>query len=269
MRRSTYRAALLFIVAALALASLMGCGGGRADRLTFLAPEGGYTTKVGVPITIAVQGSRGSLDSQFGCAATEVNEAGLEKEPEQESFEPTNLTWSVKPSDGASIDSGGRFVATKPGTYAVKADSSEAEATTQVVVTGAAAEENTVMEYAPEDRILIWKAGNDGGIEGGGGTPPQVFHDQDYYVVEVTTYHAGWGSNAPDPSGTISLKAEDGTVYGPWKTTVLNRSYWVATPNMVIPAGNYTLIDSDPSTWAQNSGSGGTGMGWAYGVLPE
>lgn len=129
--------------------------------------------------------------------------------------------------------------------------------------------DGTVLQYEAEDRVLIWKAGNDGGIEGGGGTSPLVVHDQDYYVVEVATYHAGWGPDAPDPSGTISLKAEDGTLYGPWETTVRNRSYWIATPNVKIPAGTYTLIDSDPSTWAQNSASGGSGMGWAYGVTPE
>lgn len=128
---------------------------------------------------------------------------------------------------------------------------------------------DTVLQYEAQDRVLIWKAGNDGGIEGGGGTPPQVIHDSTYYVVEVATYHAGWGPDAPDPSGTIALKAADGTVYGPWETTVQNKSYWIATPNMEIPAGTYTLVDSDPSTWAQNSASGGTGMGWAYGVVPQ
>jgi choice-of-anchor C domain-containing protein len=35
---------------------------------------------------------------------------------------------------------------------------------------------------------------------------------------------------------------------------------WIATPNVVIPAGTYTVIDSDPSTWSQNSGSGGQGF---------
>lgn len=138
-----------------------------------------------------------------------------------------------------------------------------------VTVDGKDATDPTVMEYEAEDAVLIWKAGNDGGIDGGGGKPPTVIHDQDYYVTEIATYHSGYGLDAPDPSGTISLKAADGTVYGPWETTVRNRSYWIATPNEVIPAGTYTLIDSDPSTWAQNSGSGGTGMGWAYGVVPE
>lgn len=126
-----------------------------------------------------------------------------------------------------------------------------------------------VLEYNTGEPVLLWKAGNDGGIEGGGGTPPAVTQDQDYYVTEIATYHSGYGTDAPDPSGTISLKAEDGTVYGPWETTVRNAAYWIAVPNEVIPAGTYTLIDSDPGTWAQNSASGGTGMGWAYGVVPE
>ena len=125
-----------------------------------------------------------------------------------------------------------------------------------------------VMEYAEEDQILIWKAGNDGGIEGGGGTSPEVVHDRVYYVTEVTTYHAGWGPDAP-PAGTISMRHEDGTVYGPWQAEVVNGAYWTAHPDLEMPAGTYTLIDSDPSTWAQNSASGGTGMGWAYGVVPE
>ena len=70
-------------------------------------------------------------------------------------------------------------------------------------------------------------------------------------------------------SRSITLKAADGTLYGPWKTTLRNKVYWMAQPNQDIPAGTYTLIDSDPSTWAQNSGSRGTGMGWAYGIPVE
>jgi hypothetical protein len=30
-------------------------------------------------------------------------------------------------------------------------------------------------------------------------------------------------------------------------------------PNVVLPVGTYTIIDSDPATWAQNSASGGMG----------
>jgi hypothetical protein len=131
----------------------------------------------------------------------------------------------------------------------------------------------TVMEYeAPATRpagepVLMWKAGNDGAIEGGGGKPPKVTQDKTYFVTEICTYH--WNNGAGSSPGEITLKAADGTVYGPWKTTLRNKVYWIAEPKRDIPAGTYTLIDSDPATWAQNSSSGGTGMGWAYGIPVE
>jgi hypothetical protein len=131
----------------------------------------------------------------------------------------------------------------------------------------ATVENGTVMQSVdrPEgEPVLLWKAGNDGAIEGGGGKPPKVTQDGTYFVTEVCTYH--WNGGTGSPAGEITLKAADGTAYGPWKTTLRNKVYWIAQPNQDIPAGTYTLIDSNPSTWAQNSGSGGAGMGWAYGI---
>lgn len=134
--------------------------------------------------------------------------------------------------------------------------------------------DGTVMKYEedaedPLDRpegepVLIWKAGNDGAIDGGGGKPPTVKQDGAYFVTEVCAYH--WNNGKGAPAGEITLKAADGTAYGPWKTTLRNEVYWIAQPNQNLPAGTYTLIDSDPPTWAQNSASGGAGMGWAYGI---
>lgn len=37
-------------------------------------------------------------------------------------------------------------------------------------------------------------------------------------------------------------------------------------PDRVIPAGVYTVIDSDPTTWSQNEETGGRGMSWGYGI---
>jgi hypothetical protein len=131
----------------------------------------------------------------------------------------------------------------------------------------------TVMQYEDGaarpagEPVLMWKAGNDGAIEGGGGKPPKVTQDRTYFVTEICTYH--WNNGAGSSPGEITLKAADGTTYGPWKTTLRNKVYWIAEPKQNIPAGTYTLIDSDPATWAQNSSSGGKGMGWAYGIPGE
>lgn len=116
-----------------------------------------------------------------------------------------------------------------------------------------------------EKPALLWKLGNDGGIDGGNGTPPTFYQDRAYYITELYTYHWNDGQGQPI-AGTVTLRADDGTTYGPWQAEVINKVYWRVTPKQVIPAGNYTLIDSDPKTWAQNSTSNGTGMGWAHGI---
>jgi hypothetical protein len=36
-------------------------------------------------------------------------------------------------------------------------------------------------------------------------------------------------------------------------------AYWNARPGVTLAPGTYTVIDSDPSTWAQNAGTGGAG----------
>lgn len=40
----------------------------------------------------------------------------------------------------------------------------------------------------------------------------------------------------------------------------------LVTPNVLLPAGRYVVVDPDPSTWSQNSRSGGAGMSRADGV---
>lgn len=129
--------------------------------------------------------------------------------------------------------------------------------------------DGTVMKSVdrPEgEPVLIWKAGNDGGIEGMGGSSPVVYQDATYFLTEVCTYHSDGSGNNMGPAGTIALKADDGTTYGPWQATLRSDVYWIVNPDQDLPAGNYTVIDSNPATWAQNSGSSGQGMGWAYGI---
>ncbi len=80
------------------------------------------------------------------------------------------------------------------------------------------------------------------------------------------------------PSGTISLKGSDGTVYGPHSASGIPgrggmpNAGWEARPNVIIPAVAYRIVDSSPSTWAQNGDSGGRGqaivMGYSTGGIP-
>lgn len=82
-------------------------------------------------------------------------------------------------------------------------------------------------------------------------------------VTFLEDYH--YFNNGALP-GTIALRHEDGTLYGPWQTTGrvgqgnVPNAYWECAPMVTIKAGTYEVIDSDPSTWSHNSHSNYAGL---------
>jgi hypothetical protein len=92
-------------------------------------------------------------------------------------------------------------------------------------------------------------------------------------ITDMMTYHYIVGGG-PAP-GTIGLKSADGTVYGPWQTTGLDgqgnvkNAYWDAKPNVVVPAGTYTVTDSGPGTWSTNDQAKGLGFVTVTGTYTE
>jgi len=103
-----------------------------------------------------------------------------------------------------------------------------------------------------------------------GATPTTFTVSESWLVTEITTYH--WNNGNGVTPGTIGLMSAEGTILGTWQADGLPgqgdvpNAYWVVNPNIVIPAGTYTVIDSDPDTWAQNSETNGIGMAWGLGV---
>ena len=57
-----------------------------------------------------------------------------------------------------------------------------------------------------------------------------------------------------------------GAVYGPWPAVATSGTggaqnvNWIAAPSLVLPAGTYTVVDSDAGTWSRNGQSGGQGF---------
>ncbi|MBI5583572.1 MAG: hypothetical protein HY892_07090 [Deltaproteobacteria bacterium] len=94
--------------------------------------------------------------------------------------------------------------------------------------------------------------------------------DRPVLVTHILTYH--WNNARGKAPGAIGLRAETGKMYGPWGAKGspgqggVPDANWEVFPKVVIPAGTYTVIDSDPATWAQNSASGGRGMCFVKGA---
>ncbi len=125
----------------------------------------------------------------------------------------------------------------------------------------------------PPTIIQLFLVGNLGGVDNGPTVPTTFTANAPWCVLTITTYH--WNNAQGTTPGTIGLQAANGGLFGPWQASgtpveggVPNASWtWTVNLRIPIPAGAYTVIDSDPATWAQNDGTGGAGMAWATGCI--
>ncbi|QXO94234.1 hypothetical protein KSK55_12975 [Methanospirillum purgamenti] len=111
-----------------------------------------------------------------------------------------------------------------------------------------------------------WTNGNIYTVENDPINPTEVTFDSQVHICTITNYHWNYGMGT-EKTGKISLvNTDDGTTYGPWKTTGkpgqggVKNAYWFATVNEDISQGMYQVKDSDESTWANNEDSDFCGM---------
>lgn len=112
--------------------------------------------------------------------------------------------------------------------------------------------------------VKLLEIGNVYGIKQGAKAPTFTLA-KPATVTEILDYHY-IGGGGPTP-GTIGLKdTKTGKVYGPWKSVGLDgqggvkNAFWDAKMSELIPAGAYTVVDSDPSTWSTNDRAKGLGF---------
>lgn len=145
---------------------------------------------------------------------------------------------------------------------------------------GAVTTSDSGNDYDPGDVTMVDDAVTGGeqiilevtNISGVSNTPtaPTTFTiDTPYIITYLHTYHY---YNNNTPAGTIGLKSSNGTMYGPWQSEGTagqgggQNADWHVYTYQEIPAGTYTVVDSNPSTWSHNSGSGGRGFATVKGI---
>jgi len=127
--------------------------------------------------------------------------------------------------------------------------------------TAGAAYRPTHMPIEEETIISTW----DTGVAYNGAYSRLIFTIRSAYrITFINTYH--WNNQQGKRPGRISLREQNGTVYGPWHAIGTDgmhgtrNAVWEVRPDITIPPGTYEVIDSDPSTWSQNNSTGGVGM---------
>jgi hypothetical protein len=84
-------------------------------------------------------------------------------------------------------------------------------------------------------------------------------------VTQIVTYHWNYGRGAFP--GTLTIRSnQNGQQFGPFRAQGTPGQggapnvNWIANVSLILPAGNYTVYDSDLSTWSQNPRSNGAGF---------
>jgi len=122
----------------------------------------------------------------------------------------------------------------------------------------------SVQTAAGQQAEKIFDNGNVYAVQNRPTRPTVVVFNAPTRITQIMTYH--WNNGRGSPAGTIALRSGSGETYGPWRTVGLPgqggvpSAYWVALPDITVPPGTYTVIDSNPSTWAHNAATSGTGI---------
>lgn len=119
------------------------------------------------------------------------------------------------------------------------------------------------------EELVIFNNGNIYAVENGPSQPTTFTINTPHTITFIQNYHY---FNNGHPAGSIAIRGSDNSRYGPWPTTGavgqggVPNAYWNCSPNVEIPAGTYTIEDSDPATWSQNAGSGNRGFSLVKGI---
>lgn len=67
--------------------------------------------------------------------------------------------------------------------------------------------------------------------------------NEPYTVTRIDVFH-----KASAQTGSVQLIDASGNPYGPWQAAI-ESDRWVVTPAVILMAGSYRLIDSDPESY--------------------
>jgi PKD repeat protein len=125
---------------------------------------------------------------------------------------------------------------------------------------------DTIRVDEPSDpHTILFDNTNGSPVLGMPDVPTLVTLASETYLAKITTDHS-LADREQDP-GTIQLVHANGRIYGPWSAvwsadlgSKEDDGRWEVPPDMAVPAGTYTVVDSDPESWSQNVQSGGQGF---------
>lgn len=121
------------------------------------------------------------------------------------------------------------------------------------------------LQEPPEASVVLYDNRNGAAVDGAPVVNTVITFNSAVYVARIATDHIL--APAEETPGTLQLVRGEGAIYyGPWSMTPSDapegkaEGLWEVRPDICIPSGTYTVVDSKPESWSQNVQSGGKGF---------
>jgi len=117
---------------------------------------------------------------------------------------------------------------------------------------------------AEPNEVQLLSIGNTGAVQNNPSRLSKFILDSSFVITYLYTYH--WNDGNGTNPGTIALRNQNGRIFGPYQITGspgqggVPNAVWEVYLNVIVPAGKYTVIDSEPSTWSCNAESENRGF---------
>jgi hypothetical protein len=124
----------------------------------------------------------------------------------------------------------------------------------------------------PKSKVLF-EIDSDEKLKNDPGKPSKFELEEAQVITLIRTTH--WNGGRGAAPGSLALRCRDGKLYGPWPATGMAHAngtanvYWLARPNLSLPATVCSVVDSDPGTWSYADDTKKRGLVRVEGYNPD
>jgi MinD-like ATPase involved in chromosome partitioning or flagellar assembly len=127
----------------------------------------------------------------------------------------------------------------------------------------------------PGMMVTFFDNWNKDAVQNAPSRPTRFQTQQAFFITDIADYHWNDGRGAPPKKDYVTLRRVDKVgkfprcfVQGASGQGSVADAAWECHPNGLIQPGVYEVVDSSPTTWSQNDGSGNSGFSRVSGYVP-
>ena len=124
----------------------------------------------------------------------------------------------------------------------------------------------TGVSSAAENEIVVLNVNNVASVQNNPSYSPVFTINEPMIITRIRTYHWNYGRGTPGPGSNGIAGVGSWPAAGHFGMNQTPNAEWIASPNIRLEPGAYTVTCSDQATWSHNAQSNGVGFATVYAI---